>query len=239
MTNYDQFLGRARSQLTLAGSDGPSDPILWEHAQRVMISAEMITRIPELNDEDADLDVLRVIALYHDAGWAVQVDARQIPREHVLTRPTSDVQFELAAEFVESSLADHLPRGTLERAVEAIRRFNDRECDLIEAHVVCDADNLDQIGPLGLLQGLRRDLVQGRSLGQVLDTWHRQQEYHYWEARIRDGFRFEPVRKLAWRRLQALDPFMQSLSEHMAASDLTSVAEVEAPKQASRGRTET
>jgi hypothetical protein len=185
-----------------------------------MHNAEMVAELPELSDAAINAEALRIAALYHDAGWAVQVRAGQVSNRRALTRPTNDIQFELAAELVESSLADMLPPQTVARASEAIRRMGDKQCDVVEAAIVSDADNLDQIGPLGFLQTFRRDVSDGRAFRHVLETWHRQQEYHYWEARIRDGIRFEPVRKLAWRRLAAMEPFMQALAQHMDGCDL-------------------
>ncbi len=223
MADHDQLLRRARSELTLGSGKEPVDLGLWEHALRTMVGAEMIVQLPELSGKEVDSVALRVAALYHDAGWAVQVREGRVSRERVLSRPTNDVQFELAAELVESSLKGAVPSRTIECAGRAIRSIRDRESDLIEVHIVSDADSLDQIGPLGFLQNLRRDLAEGRTLGQVLDAWHRQQEYHYWEARIRDGIRFEPVRELAWRRLAAMEPFMQALGEHVDAQDLAAL----------------
>jgi hypothetical protein len=223
MADHDQLLRRARSELTLGGGQDPVDWFVWDHALRVKVSADMIARLPELTGKQIDSMVLQTAALYHDAGWAIQVEQGQVARARVLTRPTNDVQFELAAELVESSLKGALPTRTIRRGCQAIRGIRDRQCELIEAHIVSDADNLDQIGPLGFLQSLRRDLAEGRALDQVLESWHRQQEYHYWEARIRDGIRFEAVRDLAWRRLAAMDPFMKALGEHVDAHDLAAL----------------
>ncbi len=220
MADHDQLLRQARSELMLGGGTEPIDLRLWEHGLRVMTSAEMVAQLPEMTGQRIDREALRVAALYHDAGWAVQVEVSQITREQVLTRPTNDVQFELAAELVESSLSEMLPANVVRRAGDVIRSINNRGSELTEAHIVSDADNLDLIGPLGFVQNLRRDLAEGRALQQVLDTWYRQQEYHYWEARIRDGMRIESVRELAWQRLRAMDPFMQALGEHLEARDL-------------------
>lgn len=228
MVDHDRLLKRARSALTLGGGQDPPDLRLLEHSLRVMAGAELIVQLPEAGDLQIDSVVLRVAALYHDAGWAVQVEAKEVAPQRVLTRPTNDVQRELAAGLVENSFSNDLPAQAVARAGEAIRRINDHDAGLPESHVVSDADNLDQIGPVGFLQNLRRDLVEGRTLRHALDTWHRQQEYHYWEARIRDGIRFESVRELAWRRLATMDPFMEALGNHLDALDLAELTGVPA-----------
>jgi 5'-deoxynucleotidase YfbR-like HD superfamily hydrolase len=233
MAEDDQLFRRARSELTLGGSGKPLDLTLWEHSLRVLTNAEMIASLPALMGQRVDRQALRVAALYHDAGWAVQVASREIPPQHVLVRPTSDVQHELAAELIEASLKDHLPPRTVERAAQAVRGINNRKHELAEAHILGDADNLDQIGAIGLLQSLRRSALEGREVRHLLVTWQRQQEYHYWEARIREGIRFEAVREIAWQRLAALEPFMLALAEQLDSKDLAGLAKtagIEAPQ---------
>jgi len=223
MADHDQLISQARLDLTLSGTDGPDDPTLWEHSFRVMLNAEMIAQLPAMSAEPIDRYALQAAALYHEAGWVVQVTSRQMRRREVLSRPTSDVQHELAVGMMASSLQGVLPARSLQRACDAIRSLNDRHGETIEAHIVSDADNLDQIGPLGFLHGLRRGMVMGRELAQVLETWQRQQEYRYWEARIRDGIRFKAVRDLAWKRLEAMGPFMEALAEHVGAHDVAAL----------------
>ncbi len=235
MAGRDQLLKQAESDLTLGGrGSGPADLTVWEHAHRTLISAELIARLPEVAAKNPEMDVVRVAALYHDAGWIIQVKAGEVDRFRVRCRPTNDVQFELAAGMVEASLRKLVSPGVAQRAANAIRGLNDRACTLAETHIVSDADNLDQIGPLWLLQSVRRERTEGRTLNQVLDAWHRQQEYHYWEARIRDGIHFEPVRALAWSRLEALNPFMQALGRHLRAEDLSALVGPSAASDAER-----
>lgn len=220
MADEDPLLRQARVELTLGGPGKTADLTLWEHSLRVAVNAETIASLPELANGRIDRTAMKVAALYHDAGWAVQVASGEVPPHHVLSRPTSDVQHELAAHLVESTLHRHLPPRTVETAANTIRGMNNRKHDLIESHILSDADNLDQIGPVGLLQSLRRNVIEGRGLRHLMDGWNRQQEYHYWEARIREGIRFACVRELAWRRLAAMEPFMRSLDEHLESRDL-------------------
>lgn len=222
MAKSDRLLKRAQSELTLGGGSEPMDQRLWDHSLRVAVCAWILAHLPEVSGQPIDKDALRVAALYHDVGWAIQVRDGHLTRDRVLARPTSDIQLELAAGAVEATLADILPAKTIARAGQAIRGINDRNCPCVEAHLVSDADNLDQIGPVGFLQSARRDVLAGRMIPHVLDTWRRQQEYHYWEARIRDVLRFEAVRKLAWKRLATMDPFMQALGEQINADDVAS-----------------
>ncbi len=233
MTEHDQLMRQARAELTLGGTGKTLDLTVWDHCLRVMSSAELIASLPDLATERIDRQALRVAALYHDAGWVIQVTSGDIPPQHTLSRPTSDVQHELAAALVETSLNQHMPPRTVERAAKAIRDINNRKSDVAEAHIISDADNLDQMGPIGLLQTLRRNHAEGRELRQLLVAWNRQQEYHYWEARIRECIRFQPVREIAWQRLAVLDPFMKALGEQLNGDDLKSLIDTMAPPTAS------
>jgi hypothetical protein len=220
MGNSDQLLRLARSELTLGGGSEPEDLRLLDHSLRVAACAQILARVPEVAQHPVDNDVLWVAGLFHELGWAIQVRDGKIERERVMTRPTTDIQLELAAGQVEAMRTKVLPAAALSRAAQAIRGINNRNCEAIEAHLVADADTLDQIGPVGFLQSVRRDVMEGRPIRHVLDAWHRQQEYRYWEARIRDGIRFESVREMAWKRLAALDPFMQALADQIDGQDL-------------------
>jgi hypothetical protein len=226
MVDDDQLLKRARTGLALGPPGGPMDLTLWEHSLRVLASAEIIASMPEVAAGRIDRQAMKVAALYHDAGWAVQVTSGEIPVHAVLSRPTNDVQHELAAQLVEASLHAMLPPRTVEVAAGTIRGINNRRHDMIESHIISDADNLDQIGPIGLFHSLRRSALDGRGLRHLLDGWYRQQEYHYWEARIRDGIRFESVRELAWKRLAAMEPFMLALDDHLNSKDVAGVLQL-------------
>ena len=92
------------------------------------------------------------------------------------------------------------------------------------AQVLADATNLDSIGPLALFQLIHKQLDDGRAVRAILETWDRQQEYHFWPARIKESLRSEPVRRIARRRLEVLSTFMDALRMHANAEDLTEAA---------------
>ena len=116
-----------------------------------------------------------------------------------------------------------LPTETARRAVEAVRQCNDRHSDLIEAQVLAEAENLDDIGVMYLLRQFRQYQAEGRPLEQLLAAWKRQNEYRFWEARVADSFRFDLTRDLARTRLKAVAQFMGVLGTEQAAGDLQAV----------------
>ena len=63
-------------------------------------------------------------------------------------------------------------------------------------------------------------MVHGRGASDALNSWNRKLEYDYWAARLRESFRFEGVRKIAERRLNTAQLFMDQLDLENKAGDL-------------------
>lgn len=211
---------KAQADLCLGLSSSPLDKLIWEHSARVAKTTTAIAGLPELAQRALDRRGLLAASLYHDAGWVVQYRAGEaIPRD-LLLRPTSEVQRELAASWVLERLDGFLPERTLEIASNAIRNAGDRQTGMLEAQILAEAENLDEIGPQSIMLMVRRQMADGRTLADMVQLWQRQEEYHYWQARIKDSFRFEPVRRLATERWQALRRFMVDLSSCVQLEDL-------------------
>src|SRR5690606_40527804 len=106
------------------------DTVVWEHSERVARITAHISALPEVTSLPVDGAALSAAALYHDAGWILQVNQGEVPQRDLLLRPTSDIQRELAADWLEQRGAALLPAGTLQRAAKAIRQCNDRRMEL-------------------------------------------------------------------------------------------------------------
>ncbi len=217
---------KAEADLCLGLSSSALDKLIWEHSVRVARTAAAISSLPELEDRAVDRRGLSAAALYHDAGWVLQFRAGEaIPRD-LLLRPTCEVQRELAAAWVAERLHDLIPERSLEIASGAIRHCNDRQSTMIEAQILAEAENLDEIGPQAIQLMIRRQMADGKTLVDMVQMWQRQEEYHYWQARIKDSFRFEPVRRIATQRWQSLRRFMADLG---ACVDLEDIARLQYP----------
>jgi hypothetical protein len=216
----DAVIAKARECLTLRGNTGAPDLWLLEHSQRVMELSRLLALLPEIGEDRPHRQAVMVAALFHDAGWAVQVQQGQVQVWQVVNRPTNDLQRELGAGLLLEACAKLLPEDTLELAAEAIRQCNDRYTALPEAQVLAEADNLDEIGLPYVLRQFRQSQFEGRPLEQLLINWARQLEYRYWDARINDCLRFETTRHLARRRLEAVEAFMATLARDREAGDV-------------------
>lgn len=202
---------RASEDLRIKVRGDPADLIVWEHSARVAHLSQIIADLPDIAPAAVDRTALTAACLYHDAGWVLQVHAgATLPRD-VLLRPTGDLLREMAADWMASRLASIVPPGPLQLAARAIRQCNDRDADLIEARILAEAENLDEIGPSTIALLIRKMLAEGRTLDSLVAAWERQEEYHYWQARIKDCFKFPAVRAIAEQRWKAMGRFMADL----------------------------
>ena len=216
----ERIIPVAKRLLILETPEGRPDSWLWERAERVSRLVPLLGKIPEVANQEIDPLTLAVAGLFHCAGWATQVQQGQINHWQVLSRPTNDIQRVLGTALLQEHVAHLLPPKAAHLASEAIHQCNDRNTTLIEAQLLSEAENLDDAGVLYVLRQCRQYQAEGRPISQLVDIWRRQQEYHYWDVRINDGFRFETVRQLARERLQAIDSFMQALARDLDGTDL-------------------
>ncbi len=79
------------------------------------------------------------------------------------------------------------------------------------------------MGAVGIFNEFRRYVVQGKGVTDAIDNWQRKIDYRYWEARLKESFRFESVRRIADRRFHAAEFFMKQLKVENAAKDLEEV----------------
>lgn len=215
----------ARQLLTLRDELGRNDLWLLEHSERVRQLARALAGLPEVAGWHVDGDALELAALCHDLGWAIQVQQGRFDRWQVLSRPTSDIQRELAAGWMAEQLAHIVPAEELHRAADAVRQCNSRSGASPEARLLNEAENLDEIGLLYVLRQFRQFQAEGRPLEQLVSSWQRQREYQYWDARINDCLRFDASRRLARLRLSDVDGFIRGLAASLDASELTRAAE--------------
>jgi hypothetical protein len=213
----------AKELLILPGENRSQDLWLWEHAERVTHLVQILALLPEVREigqDPPDQTAVAVAALFADAGWAVQTRQGEVSHSQVLSRPTNDIQRELGVGALLDHAAQLLPADTVDRAVQAIREWPDRYTQLLEARVLSEAENLDEIGVMYVLRQFRRYQAEGRSLEELLANWSGLLEYDFWEARINGCLRWEATRRVARERLKAVEEFMLALARDRDASDL-------------------
>jgi hypothetical protein len=124
---------------------------------------------------------------------------------------------EQAAELLISTASDYVEAELLERATTILREMPHRNTKMDEARLLADSVNLDDFGITGLITQAMQLSRQNAGVEQVADGFQKRREYGYWEARLNDGFHYEPVRKMARERLkyasQVVDLLLAELKE--------------------------
>jgi hypothetical protein len=111
---------------------------------------------------------------------------------------------EQSAELLVSLLGSDssLDEALLDRATRLIHEMPQRSPMLDEARLLADAMNLDDFGVTGLMMQMIQLSRQGDGVAQLAEGAEKREQYGYWEARLKDGFHFEPIRQMARRRLE-------------------------------------
>jgi hypothetical protein len=146
---------------------------------------------------EADLEALEL------ACYALQLPMAQEkpPGVGKLGRTNLRERCEQSAEMLVSLMDKHAEEAMLDRASRLLLEMPHRSPVLEDAKLLADALNLDDFGVTGLVEQIIQLTRQGAGLHQFLEGCEKRDAYGYWEARLNEGFHFEPVRQIARRRL--------------------------------------
>jgi hypothetical protein len=170
-------------------------PRLVDDAQRLYRRIIRFTEM-KLVAEGIDLDAVEL------ACYAIELPSR-VSRTGTAARGARGGLRDRAEEAAELLLGLSLDvdEALLDRAARILHEMPHRQPMLDEAKLLADALNLDDFGITGLLHQAATAALQGEGILQLADGLQKREIYGYWEARLKDGFHFEPVRLLARRRL--------------------------------------
>ena len=162
---------------------------LWQRCQRFVAM--------RLGGPEPDVDALEL------ACYALQLPIRQAkpPSSGKLGRTNLKDRAEQAAELLVSLLDEQIDDALLDRAARLLHELPHRSPVPDEARVLADAVNLDDFGVVGLLMQMIQIARIGDGVSQLAEGCEKREQYGYWDARLKDGFHFEPVRKIALQRL--------------------------------------
>jgi hypothetical protein len=142
-------------------------------------------------------------------------DSRLLPTGR-LGRTNLRERVEQSAEILISTIGKDIEDSLLERVTRLLLQVPQRNPASNEAKLLADALNLDDFGVTGLVTRIIQLGVQGSGISQVVEAAEKREEYGYWEARLKDGFHFEPIRQLARRRLDRARQVHKLLSEELS-----------------------
>lgn len=222
MAEIDVIREMAQKILVTPTLSGENDNYLWDRAQRMVRNTEHICRLPEVSEAGLAIDrfCLSGAAYLADCGFARYADAEDISARFVLADATPEDLRDFSTQVVSEQLSGAMAGPKIDKINKIITESGNRFTQMAEAMILSDARNLDDMGAVGIFNEFRRYTVHGKGTSDVLATWKRKIDYRYWDARIKESFRFETVRKLAMQRFEAAEYFMNQLRAENTAQDL-------------------
>lgn len=211
----------AREVLLESSLTGECDSFFWDRARRLVRNIEQICQLPEVRQTKFPIDrfSLSSAAYFCEAGLARYMRAEKRACPPTFYNGNDGELTELTIGVVEEKLGGHIEKPDLAKINEIIIESQNRFTKMPEAMILFDARNLEDMGLVGVFNGFRRHISDGKDVSGILKNWQRKIDYKYWQARIEESFRFQQVRKIAKRRLSAAENFMKQLGLENNASD--------------------
>ena len=205
----------------------PSGQWLWDRTCRILRNVAQISRLPEPARQATTIDrpCLVTATYFVESGHTLSTTEPVTPGASAPPDINNTDVCAASIRIVTKQLANVLNETQIEKVNKIIIESSNRFTTMIEAMILSDARNLEDLGTVGLLHELRRNMLQGKSISDLLDSWKCKIEYGYWQARIKESFRFDPVRKIAEQRLAAAAAFMEQVAVENKAHDLDDIVE--------------
>jgi hypothetical protein len=209
-------LAKLLSTLEVVGKasadDGVLGPRLVADARRLWDRLGRLLKL-KLVHAAVDADALEL------ACYALQLPIRQSRLAGIiggkLGRTSLRDRCEQAAELLVSLLGDDIDEPLLDRATRVLHETPQRSPMLDEARLLADALNLDDFGLIGLLSQTIQLALHGEGAAELAVAWNKREQYGYWEVRVKEDFHFEPVRKMAQKRLEKARQVMDMLRSEL------------------------
>ncbi len=210
----------AEQVLAVPTLKGKPDRYLIDRYSRVLRHCGNIAQLNDVHSFHIDRESLNIAAIFRDTGFARYASQEDRVARMVLADLTDEDLRDFSAQLVQEKLEGVLDVAQISKVCGIIIESGKRETRLVEAMILSDARNLDDMGAIGLFNEFRRYVFHGFGASDALASWKRKVEYDYWTARLRESFRFESVRKIAQQRLKFAEEFMDHLQEENIAGDL-------------------
>lgn len=225
MSEIDVIREIAQQVMMVPTLAGTTDNWLWDRAQRLVRNVEHICRLPELTEANLPIDrfCLAAAAYFIDCGFARYADVEDIAARLVLADVSPADLRDFSTQVVSDKLSGALAGPKIDKINKIIIESGDRFTDMVEAKILSDARSLDDMGAVGIFNEFRRYVVHGKGASDVLESWKKKVDYRYWQARLKESFRFESVRRLASQRFSAAEYFMNQLTVENSAKDMEEI----------------
>jgi len=174
---------------------------------------EFICGLEDLRESDVQIDrfCLKAATYFCESGLTRYQDAKERFSYLAMSNGKSTELLEHSTLVTAEILTKVLDKARVDKINKIIIDSGNRFTSRIESLILSDARNLDDMGAVGLFNEFRRQVIEGRGISDAVSSWERKIDYKYWQARLKEGFRFESVRQIAKQRLLTADHFMNQL----------------------------
>jgi len=221
MDKLDTVRGIAKELLTSASFNGDGG-FLWARAQRLVCNVEGILQLPELSSTDRQIDEFSLhSATYFCQTAMVEHFEKGDSADKIHFNHPQDVKgTDYCAKIVAKKLNPVVGGKRVRKINTIIAESWTSSAQMIEAKILSDARNLEDIGTVGIFNEFRRFINEGKSIFKMLRNWQKKIDYRYWQARLKNSFQFEGVRNIAAKRLLKATEFINQLDFEVTARDL-------------------
>ena len=222
MSELDKIHQIALKTLILPTLSGGRDNWLWDRTLRILRNIEHICRLPELAEQAISIDrfCLVAAAYFADSGLVRFSGSPKTSKQCPPVDVTNADVCNFSTQTVSDTLSKVITGARIDKINKIITESFDRFTDVTEAMILSDGRGLEDLGAAGLLGALREQLTAGKGVSDILESWKRKIEYGYWQARLKESFRFAAVRAIAEQRFGAVEKFMDQLATENIAGDL-------------------
>ncbi len=224
--DFDKVIAAARQVLAVPAISGKNDNHIWDTTQRLVKNIDVISSLKEVRTKNFPLDkfCLTAAGYFYQAGFAKYARTHNISPNLVLADTAKLDLTDHSTEVVSDKLNPIVSDQKITKINRIIAESSNRFTDFPEAMVLSDAKSLDDMGAIGILNEARSYICHGKSISELLQSWKRKIEYQYWQARLKEGFRFDTVRQLAAQRFETVKIFMTQLEIEHSCRDFEEIS---------------
>lgn len=223
MPEIDIIKDLAKQVLLIPNAEGRLINFLWDRAERLVRNVEIISRLPELSNSGIPIDhfCLTTATYFSETGSSCYFTTRTNGKKTTSSNGNGhDSDLDNTISIVTEKLSGTVKPARIEKICKIITESTNHSTRMIEGMVLSDARNLDDMGATGIFNEIRRFAFSGKGVCDVVQNWQNKLDYQYWQARLKEGFRFEQVRKLAEQRLSNTESFMNLLKMEAEGQDI-------------------
>ena len=216
----------AQQVLTAPADGAKSNSWLWDRAKRLLRIVSIICDLPELTVPDLPIDRLALNgAVYFCHAALAESEGSKNRKTKDSPEPNRLDSTKISARIAAEKLHGQLSEQKINKISGIILESGNKLTNLNEAKILSDAQNLDDMGIVGIFSLLRNSSLRGKGPLDVLRSWKKKIDYGYFQARLNESFHFESVKGIAEKRFEHTETFMSRLQDECSAKDILETIE--------------